>query len=289
MIAILLGLFAALCWSVHDLVARKFAEAVGPYRMALMVMLVGAAVLALPVFLNGRVLTGNSHAYQTAALMGVSYAIGVGALFKAFSLAPVSVVGPFTAGYPALVVVWGVVNGLSPSASEWLAIAVIIAGAVVVARSGDTDGGVNAIAQGQFPVVVAASALACLGLAGAVTLGQAAAITLGEIETTFLSRFSAALILVPMAFRDHTSNAVVSRNGWLGIIAMAVLDVLAVSGINYAGQFDNKEFAAMGISAYGALAVLLGMLFLKEKVSAGQWLGIAMIVAGVGVLGWPKG
>jgi drug/metabolite transporter (DMT)-like permease len=29
------------------------------------------------------------------------------------------------------------------------------------------------------------------------------------------------------------------------------------------------------------------MIFLKEKVASWQWVGIAMIVFGVGVLGWP--
>jgi drug/metabolite transporter (DMT)-like permease len=64
------------------------------------------------------------------------------------------------------------------------------------------------------------------------------------------------------------------------------MDVLAVSAINYAGRFDNKEFAAMGISTYGAGAVLLALLFLKERVSAGQWAGIALLTAGVAYLGY---
>jgi drug/metabolite transporter (DMT)-like permease len=41
----------------------------------------------------------------------------------------------------------------------------------------------------------------------------------------------------------------------------------------------------MAISCYGALAVLLAMVFLKEKVSPGQWGGIAMTILGIILLG----
>ncbi len=288
MIAILLGLFAALCWSLHDILARFYARDIGPNRMAVLVMLIGAALLAIPAMQGSAIWNADATSLAFAVLLGVAYALGVGGLFKAISLAPISVVGPFTAGYPALVVLWGLLNGLDPSAWEWLAFVMILAGAAVVARTGHPDGGVNAIAQGKLPLVIASCAIACLGYAASVVLGQAAAATLGEFETTFVSRFPAAALLLVPAFSESTRSRPVPRIGWVGIIAMAILDVLAISGINYAGRFPNKELASMGISAYAGLGVLLAMIFLKERVSPGQWLGIAMIVGGVGILGWPK-
>jgi drug/metabolite transporter (DMT)-like permease len=69
---------------------------------------------------------------------------------------------------------------------------------------------------------------------------------------------------------------------------MASLDVAAVASINYMGRLPGKEFGAMGISADGAISVLLAMIFLKEEVTAWQWVGIAMIVFGVAVLGAPS-
>ncbi len=288
MIAVSLGLFAGLCWALHDLIARTFALRLGPARMAIWVMLLGAAMLAPVVFASEAIWQADRTSLLYASAMGFAYAFGVGGLFKAFSLAPISVVGPFTAGYPALVVIWGLINGLAPSLWEWLAFVLILAGAAVVARTGHDDGGINAVAKGKLPLLIAACSLACLGYAASVVLGQAAAASLGEFETTFISRFPAALALLPMALRETSHARTIPRSGWTGIAIMAALDVLAVSGINYAGHFANKELASMGISAYGGLAVLLAMLVLKERVSPGQWLGIAMTVAGVGILGWPK-
>jgi drug/metabolite transporter (DMT)-like permease len=65
---------------------------------------------------------------------------------------------------------------------------------------------------------------------------------------------------------------------------MGALDVLGVIAINASGHLPGKEFAGIGISAYGAISVILAIIFLKEKVSGGQWLGLGLIVAGVAAM-----
>ena len=90
---------------------------------------------------------------------------------------------------------------------------------------------------------------------------------------------------VPIALREkgETPKLQVTSLGFIAI--MALLDVSALTGINYMGRLPAKEMGAMGISAYGGVAVLLAMIFLKEKVTIPQWFGIALTVAGVAVLG----
>lgn len=286
MIAVSLGLLAALCWSSHDLLARHFAARIGPFRMAFWVMLAGAAVLAIPVLWRGQIMAADTGSVFMALAMGVVYAGAVAGLFTAFSLAPVSIVGPLTAGYPALVVLWGLFNGLVPTPLQWLGVALVLAGAVIVGRFGPRDGGLDAVKPGTMPLVVGSAVLACLCFAATVVMGQSATHALGEYEVTFLSRFPAALVLAPLMLREKAEASAPVRNGGLGLVAMAALDVVAVTGINASAHFPGKEFGAMAISSYGAVSVLMAMFILKEKVAAGQWLGIFMIVAGVAALGW---
>ena len=59
------------------------------------------------------------------------------------------------------------------------------------------------------------------------------------------------------------------------------------TSINVSAFYPGKELGVMAISGYGALAALLAMLFLKEHVAWGQWLGIVMIAVGVCIIGWP--
>lgn len=287
MIALLLGLIAAVCWSVHDLLARVYAPRIGPFRIAFWVIVSGALLLSAIVLWRGRIWQAEPQSIALALAMGLVYAAALGALLMAFSLAPVSIVGPFTAGYPALVVLWGFLNGFSPSALQWFAVALIIAGAVVVGRAGPGDGGLAAVPEGKVPAVIASSIMAVIGFAAAVILGQAAAPGLGEYETTFLSRFPAGAILALAMLRESRRAVPLSHQEWLAASSMGAMDVTAVTAINLSAFYPGRELGAMAISGYGALAALLAMLFLKERVAMGQWLGIAMIVAGVGILGWP--
>lgn len=288
MLAVSLGLLAALCWSAHDVVARSFAERIGPFRMAFGVALAGAVVLLPFVLWRGVIWQAEGWALGYAVALGCVYALALGGLLKAFSLAPVSIVGPMTAGYPALVVLWGLYNGLVPVPLEWLGLALVLIGAMVVGASGEDGGGRKAISKGQLLIALLAIIAANVGFSSAVVLGQTAAVSMGEMETTFVSRFPAALLLVPLLITDLRKSGPWPKGGSLAIVAMAALDVLAVTSINAAGHFPNKEFAAMGVSAYGGLAVLLAMIVLRERVSKGQWFGIALICVGIACLGWPK-
>jgi drug/metabolite transporter (DMT)-like permease len=111
---------------------------------------------------------------------------------------------------------------------------------------------------------------------------------IGDVETAFLSRFTATLGLLPFLTGRQKRQGELSRNHMvMALIALAIFDVAGVIAVNMAGFYPDKEFAAMGISAYGAISVVLAMIFLKEKVGLLQWFGIVMILASVGYLAIP--
>jgi drug/metabolite transporter (DMT)-like permease len=285
MLALSLGLFAAVCWSIHDLMARSLAPTLGAYRMSIFVMLIGFVLLSPAIFSSAGLLNGPWSELWPMIALGVTYGIAVSSLFKGFAMAPVSIVGPFTAGYPALIVIWGMVNGLEPSLLQVLAIFAILVGAVVVGRYGEEDGGLNAVEKGKLPLVIFFCVLASVCFAGSVIMGQNLSPRFGEIATAGMLRLPAALVLVPIAFREKGEMPKFRFSSWGWLVVMSLLDVSALTGVNYMGRLPGKEMGAMSISAYGGIAVLLAMIFLKEKVSLPQWFGIGLTVAGVAVLG----
>jgi drug/metabolite transporter (DMT)-like permease len=285
MIALAFGLFAAFAFAVHDLVARSFAERTGPFRMAFWIMVVGAVLLTTLVWRSESFWMADRNTLLLAAANGVLYAAAVSSLLYAFSIAPVSIVGPFTAGYPALIVVWGIFTGLDPTPLQWLAVLMVVAGAIIVGRFGPDDGGLAAVAPGKIPMVIVSSVLTCLFYAATFLVGQHVASTLGAIEATFMTRVPAMLVLLPLMLRDSTRHGPIERKAWGGLLVMGLLDAVGVTSINMAAHYPGRELGAMAISCYGALAVLLAMVFLKEKVSPGQWGGIAMTILGIILLG----
>lgn len=283
MIALLFGIAAALCWSLHDLLARSNAARIGAFRMAAYVMVSGGILLTFYVIYDNTIWSASWSEIGDGFLLGLAYGFGVGGLFKAFSLGPISLVGPLTAGYPVLAVLWSVAHGLEPTWLQWSCVAATLVGAVIVARSGTPDGGINAVEPGKMPTLLLFAVMAALGYASSIILGQNAANSVGAIEATWLSRLTALIVIVPFMLSE-AKPAPLRSNHWIAIFAMGGLDVLGVIAVNLSGLFPGKEFAAIGISAYGALAVLLAMVFLKEKVSPGQWVGIVLIMGAVATL-----
>lgn len=283
MLAVLFGVFAALCWSVHDLLARMLAAQIGAFRMAALVMVSGWILLSFYVFHDGTIWTASGEQLMSGFMLGLAYGFGVGGLFKAFSLGPISLVGPITAGYPVLAVLWGVFNGLEPTPLQWGCVVTTLIGAIIVARSGTADGGINAVEPGKMPTLLLFAGMAVLGYSSSIVLGQQAAVTVGEIEATWLSRATALVVILPFMLSERKFSPLTGAH-WRGIFIMGGLDVLGVIAINASGHLPGKEFAGVGISAYGALSVILAMFFLKEKVSPGQWVGLALIVGAVATM-----
>ncbi len=278
---VLLGVFAALCWSVHDLFARSLAARTGPFRMAMLVMLSGFVLLGGFVFWDGTLGSASLSGLLLSAGLGIAYGFGGAGLFKAFSLGPISLVAPLTAVYPVLVFLWGITHGLEPTLVQWLASAVAVGGAAIVARA--RGGGLDTVEEGKLPALIFYCVIASAGYAAAIVFGQNAAVAIGEIEATWISRPAAMLTILPFMVGERKQPPLRLRH-WSGIIFIGALDVLALVAVTASGHFPGREFAAIGISAYGAIAVMLAMVFLKEKVSWGQWVGIVLIVAGVATL-----
>ncbi len=280
MFAILLGVLAALGWSIHDLMARSMAARIGPLRMSIAVIAVGGLIIAVAVLYRGQLWLADRQGLMAALWLGVAYGMGVGGLFKAFSLGPISLVGPVTAAYPILTVFWNVAMGLSPSPVQWLAVAAAMFGAMIVARSGHADGGINIVPRKDVIPLFFFCFVASIGYAASVIIGQRAGVLIGEYEATFVSRFTATLVLLPFLLGEAKTSPLQTRH-WLGIAAMSLLDVIGVTAINLSGFMPGHEFAGIGISTYSGLAVILAALVLKEKVSIAQWLGIILIVSAV--------
>jgi drug/metabolite transporter (DMT)-like permease len=256
-------------------------------RMGLWIMVLSGFMLTALVVWRGTALAADGTGLLWALALGVAYACGAGGIYKAFSLGPISVVGPLTSAYPVLVVAWGLLSGLAPTALQWTALASALIGALIVSRSGEPDGGINAVLPGKLPTLLLACLVCSLGYAVAVIVGQRTAVMIGEIESAWISRATAIAGFLLLASLEPKLETVAGRIWW-GLAAMGGLDALGLVAVNASGHLPGKEFAAIGISAYGAMSVIMAAVLLKEKISRMQALGIALIAGGVAALAVPQ-
>ena len=71
---------------------------------------------------------------------------------------------------------------------------------------------------------------------------------------------------------------------WPLILLIALVDTIGYVFV-YAGlALENGEFAIVTSSAYSVVTIILARIFLREPVIPLQWLGVAIVIAGIGTL-----
>lgn len=282
MLALGFGLTAALIWAVHDLLARKLSQ--GAPLVAIITVVLGAGSLAMaPVALafgEWSAMTGVS--WGVAVLSGLAFALAIGSLYKAFSLAPVRLVSPVIGAYPLLTLLIAVAQGRPVSDGDWLAVIMIVVGIAIVALAARDDAPEG---YASSPGVATAwAALSAAGFAATFALGQEAARLGSELPVILVGRLVALAVFLVLLSRQAGTLAPQRRQ--FGVLAlMGVFDAIALGLVTASGGLPQAEYASVASSLFGVATVLLAAWFLKERVRLVQWLGIAAVFAGIAALG----
>ena len=282
MLALSFGLGAALLWAVHDLLARKLSQGAALLPILVVVLAAGTAGL-LPVALvtgGWQAMTGT--AWLVAALSGLAFAVAIGGLYKAFSLAPVRVVSPVVGAYPLLILLIAVAQGRPVSGGDWLAVLAIVVGIAIVAIAARDDAPEGYAASPG--VAMAWAALSAVGFAVTFALAQEATRLGSELPVMVAGRIVALVVILALMLWHRGSLA--PQRGHFGVLGlMGLLDALALGLVTASGSLPRAEYASVASSLFGVLTVLLAAWFLKERVRPVQWLGIACVFGGIAALG----
>jgi drug/metabolite transporter (DMT)-like permease len=126
MIAICLGIAAALAWGLHDFFVRTVSQNSGIFASIITVFGTGVVILGACVVAFGNPVIMTPLSYQLSIASRISSA-GV-AVYMAFAIGPVSLVAPIFGAYPILSVGWAAVSGTPVSGLQWLAVLTVVAG-----------------------------------------------------------------------------------------------------------------------------------------------------------------
>lgn len=275
------GTLAACAWGTADFAARFTGRALGHASALLGVLLTGAVALSAWIAWRAPPLVWQWEGAWLLLIAGVSIMIATLLLYQGLARGPISVVAPIASSYPALVVALAVLRGARPAAIDWVAIAVVMAGVVIVARAAESFEEVRG--RGASGTTVAIALGAAVGFAAAVSAGQEATPIYGELQTVWLSRLIALAALLPL-FLLPAYELMLPPRWWPLLAAQGLLDGGAYLMVVTAAHQPGAEIAAVTASGFGAVTVLLARVFLREPMGWRHWAGIAMIFAGVAVL-----
>lgn len=277
------GLATALGWGSADFIARFTGRALG-HRTALLGMLaVSAPVLSLIFWQADVPFIRDPSGWWLILLTGIGVTTATLLLYWGLVRGPVTVVAPIAASYPALNVALAVVLGARPGVLDWIAMAAVLAGVIVVARAARSFEDPAGATRQQLRLTVGLALGAALSFAATIVVAQQASHLYGELQTVALSRWvSIAACALLLLVRRETPR--IPLRWWPLIGLQGLLDGGAYIGLLAGSQGPGAEIAVVVSSGFGAVTVLLARIFLREAMTWPQWAGIAAIVAGVAVL-----
>jgi len=288
---ILLGLLTALAWGSSDFVARFAARRIGALRTTLYMQLTGLALLT--IFLPriggwGHLVDGTGwKPWAWGTLAGVVNGIATLSLYRSFETGKMAVVAPLSASYPALTVALSIITGEHLTMMRIAGIVFILIGVVLVAGGEtppDENSSVNSTVaveknhSGMFWAFISALGFGVLFW----LLGTRIVPAVGFAATVWMIRLTSSLLTTAVILVLRQPLAL-PRGGpvptWL--LGMGLLDTGAFVLNNRGMELEQVSVVSVLASLYGAFTVALAAIFLREKLSRGQWLGIVSIFAGI--------
>jgi drug/metabolite transporter (DMT)-like permease len=280
MSAVVLGLVTAVCWGGADFIARFTGRAVGP-DVALSGMLVTSAVLlTLLVLATSTPLLESFAGWYLVLATGIGVMVATLLLYAALARGPIGIVAPVVGAYPAFNILISFAAGIAPTGLQWIAILTVMGGVAVVARFAPEPGEDVA---GDLRLTLVIALLSALTFALAISAGQAAARLHDELAVTAAARWVS--VVAAFVYLVIRGRRVVVPAGWRWpVAAQGALDGLAYVALFAAAHGPGSVITAVVASSFAAVTALLARLILNEPMSLAQWVGIAMIVIGVGAL-----
>jgi|TARA_B110000908_G_scaffold117782_1_gene138084 drug/metabolite transporter (DMT)-like permease len=278
MLSLILGMIAALAWGVHDICVRYVSQR-GGVLPALTTVMVGGSVFLLPItgaFGNWADMTTASYGYSI--LSGVFYLIGAVGLYNAFSIGPVRLVAPIMGAYPILSIGWAAMMGQTVPWDQWIAVGAVIFGVAVVSFLSDSEE-----SGGSQKAAIAWALLGAGGFALAFAVGHIATQAGSELPVVLVTRLAATLGAVVLLLASKGAK-LPGRSAWPLLALMGLLDAIALGIVIASGNLYRPEFAAVAASTFGMITIILAWLFLKERMTTPQWIGVAISFVGIGYL-----
>jgi len=296
---IVLGVATAISWGSADFLARFATRNVGSIRALLGMQFWGAIFVTILLFFAhdwGHLFDGSGwQPWAWGILAGSINTFAMLALYRAFEIGKLSLVGPVSASYPALTVVLSLLSGERLSAYRALGIVAAVLGVIFVAAGekssvpvsvSNNSGGADRASQKTSGVpglgwaIAAAFSFAILFW----LLGLRMIPRTGALATVWLIRVTGALITLIVLLAKKIPLPVKSKRTRTQLYTMGYLDTAAFALSNLGMRIEQVAVVSVLGSLYGAVTVALAAIFLKERIAPLQWTGIAAIFLGVALM-----
>jgi drug/metabolite transporter (DMT)-like permease len=281
--AALWGAVSALCWGSADFIARFTGRALGVDSALFGMLAVGATGLTIAVAAVGLPPAGTTWGWVLVVASGIAIVVATLLLYDGLARGPVTVVAPIVGAFPVLNIAVNFARGSRPDLLQWLAMAAVLAGVAIVARSAGRFEATGALSRADIRKSITVALAATVAFAVGIGAAQEATPIFGQLQTVWLGRIvSVATLAAAFVVRGRAPR--IPSNSWLLIGAQGAMDAAAYVTLLLGGHGPGSEIAVVVSSSFSVVTVVLARIFLREPMSAPQWTGVAAIAVGVGTL-----
>jgi drug/metabolite transporter (DMT)-like permease len=274
-----LALLAGGLWGTSDFVGGTLSR-----RLRTLYVLCGSQAISLVLalgLLGVPALGSTNHgSWGWPVVAGVTWALGMGALYTALAVGTMGVVAPIAAGGAAVPVLVGVIAGEQPGPLALTGVIVVLAG-IVGAAGPELDAGAAEGRRRGVGLAIAAAVLfgveiVCLARGSA----DSVATTLVGMRVTALACTLLALTPLRRPGRHCRRNLRPAVRDVPALLLLALLDVAATLAYALASRAGMVSLVAVLASTYPAVTVLLARRLHGERLRRTQILGVTAVLTG---------
>ncbi len=283
---ILAGAVTAVAYAISTLASARASRIAGPLPSVAGVMVVGSVLLLPVAVLITPIPAGPGVPASTFALAAVAGAANVGGLllaYAAYRIGAVGVVSTIGSTEGAIAAVISVLAGQVLAAGSGPALAIVAVGVMLAAT-----GGGHELEEGR--AIERSQSLRAAGLAGcgAILLGIGLFVA-GQVSTTLPAAWvvlpgrivGVVLVTVPVTLLGRLR---IPRDALKYILLTGLVEVIGLTSFSIGARQDIAVTSVLG-SMFAPMAAIAAFVLFKERLARRQIVGIALVVAGIAILG----
>jgi len=270
--SLLLALGASLALGVADFVGPWQGRTLGALRVMLWAQVAGVSAMAIAVLARGE--APHSATVLLAVPASISVTLGLYAYYRGMAIGAMAVVAPIAGASAIVPVIFGILTGDRPSATQYAGIACALVG-IVLASLEHQEGSQPHLAAG-----VGLALLAAVGF-GFYFPPMHAAGKADPLWASLIFRIvSTAVVLAAAAVRQPPLRL----RGWKLVVILAVGLGDTLGNFLFAvaaNQGGLQSLTSVLASLYPIVTVLLAAYVLHERVAPVQRAGATLALAGI--------
>ena len=276
MLSIFLGFLAALGWGAGDFTGGIASRKTGAYRTVFYGELIGVFALFLVIAIISEPIP-DLRSWLFAMLAGALGTLGLILLYHAMAIGVMSIAAPVSALLAAaLPVVVGIFREGLPAWTTFIGFGFALFAVWMISQG---EGGVTDIfshlADLKLPLI------AGIGFGSYFVFMHEATSTGSTIWPMVASRSGGMILITIYMLVVRAEWKVEDRSAWPIIVLNGILDISGNVFFILAGQMGRLDVAAVLSSLFPGTTVMLAWIFLKERLSPTQWIGIASALTAI--------